>query len=492
MNKLHIFLSILIFVYGKTNAQSVKFEKIFGGNDYDYAYSVTQTFDRGYVVAGSTSSQGYGSTDAYVLKTDSLGNVLWQRYFGGINIDRFYSVTETPDSGLVMAGYTNSLGAGGYDMLVVKTNKLGVVEWEKYYGGSNWDFAYSICSTNDGGYAIAGGTYTFGKGNEDFYLVKVDALGDTLWTKTYGGNNEDEAKSIKQTSDGGLIIAGHTKSFGDIESDFYIVKTNDMGDTTWTYTYHGAQADYAYDVIEDNTGSFLVAGKSKSIGNGNFDGLIIKISSAGIAEIMPPYCGDNTGGADDDGFHSICLNQYSRMAVVGYTYSFGWGFGTDDITMYVTNPYNGYQYRSFGGNRKETGHCVKNTHDGGYIICGNSSSYSNNFEHMYLIKTDSNGVSSGNISSVNTFISSKINPKETVKIYPNPANDYFNIDLYSTNNSFSSIEITSITGQVVQVIDINNANDILQVSTQDIENGIYFIQLKKNNEVITGKIIVQH
>ncbi|MBL7883281.1 MAG: hypothetical protein JNL69_04395, partial [Bacteroidia bacterium] len=144
MNKLHIFLSILIFVYGKTNAQSVKFEKIFGGNDYDYAYSVTQTFDRGYVVAGSTSSQGYGSTDAYVLKTDSLGNVLWQRYFGGINIDRFYSVTETPDSGLVMAGYTNSLGAGGYDMLVVKTNKLGVVEWEKYYGGSNWDFAYSI------------------------------------------------------------------------------------------------------------------------------------------------------------------------------------------------------------------------------------------------------------------------------------------------------------------------------------------------------------
>jgi len=479
-------------VYGKTNAQSVKFEKIFGGNDYDYAYSVTQTFDRGYVVAGSTSSQGYGSTDAYVLKTDSLGNVLWQRYFGGINIDRFYSVTETPDSGLVMAGYTNSLGAGGYDMLVVKTNKLGVVEWEKYYGGSNWDFAYSICSTNDGGYAIAGGTYTFGKGNEDFYLVKVDALGDTLWTKTYGGNNEDEAKSIKQTSDGGLIIAGHTKSFGDIESDFYIVKTNDMGDTTWTYTYHGAQADYAYDVIEDNTGSFLVAGKSKSIGNGNFDGLIIKISSAGIAEIMPPYCGDNTGGADDDGFHSICLNQYNRMAVVGYTYSFGWGFGTDDITMYVTNPYNGYQYRSFGGNRKETGHCVKNTHDGGYIICGNSSSYSNNFEHMYLIKTDSNGVSSGNISSVNTFISSKINPKETVKIYPNPANDYFNIDLYSTNNSFSSIEITSITGQVVQVIDINNANDILQVSTQDIENGIYFIQLKKNNEVITGKIIVQH
>src|ERR1035437_7667261 len=207
-----IFLLILLIAFSNKSSSQVKFEQILGGTGYDYGYSVIQTYDKGYVFAGSTTSYGSGNSDAYILKTDSLGVMLWQKTFGDINIDQAYSIKETTDSGLVIAGFTNSFGYGGYDMYVIKTDKNGNAIWTKTYGGTNWDFAYSIEPTTDGGYIIAGGTYSFGKGNEDMYLVKTNSTGDTLWTKTYGGANEDEAKSVKQTTDGGYMTVGYSEN----------------------------------------------------------------------------------------------------------------------------------------------------------------------------------------------------------------------------------------------------------------------------------------
>ena len=173
-----IFFIFIICPSNYTIAQAVKFEKVYGGTGYDYGHSVAQTFDKGYVIAGATTSFGVGSTDAYILKTDSMGVVLWQKTFGGINIDQFYSIKETSDSGFVMAGFTNSEGNGGYDMYVVKTDKNGDSLWTKSFGGTNWDFAYSVEQTSDGGYIIAGATYSYGNGNTDiitFCVVDDDA-----------------------------------------------------------------------------------------------------------------------------------------------------------------------------------------------------------------------------------------------------------------------------------------------------------------------------
>ncbi len=482
-------LVLIIFVSNSADSQ-VKFEKVYGGNGYDNGYSAIQTFDKGYIVAGATSSFGSGATDAYILKTDSLGDALWQKTFGGINIDQAYAINQTSDSGYVIAGYTNSYGNGGYDMYVIKTNKFGDTIWTKTYGGNNWDFAYSIEPTTDGGYIIAGGTYSYGKGNEDMYLVKINSLGDTLWTKTFGGAKDDEARSVKQTSDGGFILTGFSKSKGDTLSDFYTVKTNNMGDTLWTKKNGGNKEDFAFDIIEANSGGYYISGKTKSFGSGNYDGLVIKLSPAGVT--TDTIIG---GGTDDDGFNSITQSADGRLAEAGYTYSYGYGHGTSEFLLYIENPFNGFHSGTFGGNGTEIAYSIKNTKDKGYIICGNSNSYSN-LDHIYLIKTDSNGVASGNVVNVITNINSAALPNTNLKIFPNPAdnNVYLNINNREIiNNNICTITVSDIFGRkLYEEIINNNLSEPIKITTSVFCTGIYLVNIESKGLLINQKLIIQH
>lgn len=474
-----------------SDAQVVKFEKVYGGNGYDYGHSVVQTIDNGYIIAGATTSFGSGSTDAYILKTDSLGIPKWQKTFGGINIDQAFSIRETTDSGFVIAGYTNSFGHGGYDMYVIKTNKYGNTIWTKTYGGSDWDFAYSIQQTNDGGYIIAGGTYSFGNGNEDMYLVKINSIGDTLWTKTYGGLNEDEAKSVKQTSDGGYILTGFSKSNGETNGDFYTVKTDNNGNTLWTKYYGGTEEDAAFDVLESYNGEFIIGGKTKSFGAGNFDDLVIKYSTTGLVTYTNTY-----GGTDDDGLNSITESLGGRLGMVGYSYSYGFGLGTSEFLLYIENPYNGFHSGTFGGNKMENAFSINNTKDKGYIICGNSSSYSN-LDHIYLVKTDSNGVSSANVINVVTDINSISHSKTDFKIFPNPADNTICLSINNDtiqHKSSISISITDILGRIQhqEVINNNAFSEPVKINTTELINGVYSVTIESKDFCFNQKLIIQH
>lgn len=484
-----IILVFILFSVYFSNAQVVKFEKVYGGNGYDYAYSVSQTYDRGYIVAGATTSFGNGSTDAYILKTDSLGVPLWQKTFGGINIDQAYSIKETTDSGLVIAGYTNSFGAGGYDMYVIKTNKYGDTTWTRTYGGTNWDFAYSIEQTTDGGYIIAGGTYSYGSGNEDMYLVKINSIGDTLWTKTYGGINEDEARNVIQTSDGNYILTGYSKSHGDINGDFYTVKTSNNGDTLWTNKYGGASEDLAFDLLESFNGEIIVGGKTKSLGSGDFDGFVIKLSPAGSFISSELY-----GGAEEDVITSIVQSEGGRFASVGHTFTYGFGLGTSEFLLYVENPYNGFHSTTFGGNKMEKAYSMSNTKDNGYIICGNSSSYSN-LDHIYLVKTDSNGVSSASVINVATTVNTITQQNTDFKVYPNPANDNVYLDINNKNiahNDSFVISISDILGRKQYQETFKTFSEPAKINITQFNSGIYIINIESKEISINQKFVIQH
>ena len=250
-------LAVLFLLIQFAFAQ-IEFQRTYGGIGDDEGRCVKQTIDGGYIIAGSTSSFGAGATDLYLLKVDSLGNPQWQKTFGGPNIDRGYSLDITSDSGFAICGYTNSFGSGGYDIYLVRTDSLGNLLWSKTFGGTDWEFGYSIRQTSDAGFIIAGGTYSYGNGNEDAFIVKTDMNGAFAWSKTFGGANDDEAKSIKQTSDGGYILCGYTKSFGDSAGDVYVVKMNATGDTTWTREYGDSGLDEASDIIEVANGDFVL------------------------------------------------------------------------------------------------------------------------------------------------------------------------------------------------------------------------------------------
>lgn len=217
--------------------------KTFGANEYAGAYSVQQTSDWGYIIVGSIRylNEDYG--DIWLIKTDPLGDSLWARTYGGDKGESASSVHQTPDKGYIIGGYTNSFGAGLYDAWLIKTDSLGNVRWAKTYGGSNDDLVFSIEQTSDNGYVMAGSTQSFGNGGYDMLLIKTDSLGNFLWMKTYGGPDDDGCASVKQTEDNGYILAGATFSFGAGENDCYLVKTDSLGDTIITFSSVGPRPE---------------------------------------------------------------------------------------------------------------------------------------------------------------------------------------------------------------------------------------------------------
>jgi hypothetical protein len=193
----------------KTDSTGVQqWDQKIGGGGNDYGYCVRQTTDGGYIIAGYTNSFGAGLNDVYLIKTDTSGNPTWTQTFGGTSNDEGQSVRQTSDGGYIITGFTFSYGAGQDDIYLIKTDAGGNPTWTQTFGGANFDEGYSVRQTSDGGYLIGGTTQTFGGGGIDAYVVKTDASGTKQWDNTYGGPNQDDGQCADETTDGGFIIAG--------------------------------------------------------------------------------------------------------------------------------------------------------------------------------------------------------------------------------------------------------------------------------------------
>jgi hypothetical protein len=250
--------------------------KTFGGGDYDGGNFVQQTFDGGYIIAGSSASYGGGDDDFWLIKTDASGDSIWTRFFGGNEDDMGKSAQQTSDGGYIMTGYTKSFGVGESSILLIKTDASGDTIWTKVLGGSVFDRAFCVKQTTDSGYIITGVTSSYGAGGFDVLLIKTDASGDTLWTNTFGGSEHDMGYSVQQTGDGGYIITGFTRSFGGGETDVWLIKTHDMGDTLWTKTYGGSGEEEASSVQKTSDGGYIITGWTSSYGAGGYDFWLIK------------------------------------------------------------------------------------------------------------------------------------------------------------------------------------------------------------------------
>jgi hypothetical protein len=280
---------------------------------------------------GITTSFGAGGNDVYLVKTDANGNMLWNKTYGGTGTDQGDSVIQTSDGGYAITGYSNSFGTN-YDVLLVKTDANGVMQWNKTYGGTGIDHAFSLVQTSDGGYAVAGITISFGSGGYDVYLVKTDASGTMQWNKTYGGTGHDYGYSLILTNDGEFAIGGYTNSFGVIGNDFYLVKASADGTMQWNKTYGGVFNDMARSLIRTSDGGYALAGYTNSFGLGGDDMMLLKMDASGNMQ---------------------------------------WN-------------------ETFGGTGTDQGYAVVRAGDGGYVVAGHSDSFSTLFD-MFLFKTDIQG-----------------------------------------------------------------------------------------------------
>jgi len=211
--KKHAFFFVILFLTFQFSFSQITFERTYGGVLQEQGRSVQQTNDNGYIVGGMTSSFGSGSSDVYLIKTDEYGDTLWTKAYGGALNDWAYSVWQCFDDGYAAAGYTLSFGVST-DVYLIRTDEFGDTLWTRLYGGANDDAAYDMQQTADSGFVLTGYTSSYGLGSSDIYIIKTDLNGDTIWTKYYGGNGSETGYSIQQTNDNGYIIAGSTLSFG--------------------------------------------------------------------------------------------------------------------------------------------------------------------------------------------------------------------------------------------------------------------------------------
>lgn len=278
---------------------------------YDYVYSVRQTSDEGYVIVGMKPVEG---GRAYLIKTNALGDTSWTRTYGGASVANGNSVQPTPDGGYILTGQTYSSPGG--DVYLVKTDSLGDTLWTRTYGGAGGDEGECVQQTLDRGYVIAGWTTSYGSGYQ-VYLVKTDSSGDTVWTRTYGDTAEDRGRSVQQTSDRGYIIAGYKNYHMAGPFDVYLIKTDSLGDTLWTRTYGGPESDLGFSVQQTTDSGYIIAGTN---GARNSDVWLIKTDSSGEATWSETY-----GGNDQDGGYSVQQTLDGGYVVAGYTCSFGAG-----------------------------------------------------------------------------------------------------------------------------------------------------------------------
>jgi len=462
--------------------------KTFGGSGDEFARSVQQTSDGGYIIAGYTNSYGAGGDDAWLLKTDSSGDTLWTKTYGGVNDDECRSVQQTADGGYIVAGGTASFGAGGDDVWLLKTDSSGDTLWTKTYGGTLNESAYEVQQTFDGGYVVVGLTTSFGTALASIYLLKTDVLGDTIWTKTYALDQINSGYAVQQTFDGGYIITG-TSGFSSL--NICLIKTDAAGNTLWAYTYGGTAG---YSVQQTSDSGYIAVG---NIGS-TVDLYLLKTDTLGNALWTKTY-----GGSGDDYGMSVQQTSEGGYIVAGYTNSFGTG-GHDIWLLKTDNIGDTLWTELYGGSNDDKGRSVQQTADRGYIVAGHTTSFGAGGNDVWLIKTEVDPVG---IIEEKEFAQE---PIFSLQVEPNPFRGKTEISFTKAQEAEDiELKIYDISGRMVKSFNLISLASLREAGRAGILSpasavvwdgkdnrdhkvpaGVYIVRLKTDIRNSTRKVIL--
>lgn len=440
--------------------------RTFGGTDWDECYSVQQTSDGGYILAGYTASFGSGSRDFWLVKTDESGDSLWSRTFGGTADDECYAISQTSDGGYILGGKTRVYDATSDDGWLVKTDANGDSLWSRGFGGNSTDRVYGVLEVSDG-YVIAGQTYSFSMSGQ-MWMVKTDFDGDSLWSRTYGAYDDDACYAIAQTSDGGYILAGKAWTFDGGRYDFSLVKTNASGDTLWSRTYGGDQDDVCYAVQQTSDGGYILGGNSQSYGVGSPDIWLVKTDAGGDSVWSRVF-----GGSSVDMCRSVIQTPDGGYTLAGYTHSFGVGNG-DAWVGKVSADGDSLWSQTFGGSvGEERFNSLQQTADGGYIFGGVTGSFSAGQFDFWLVKTgpDPTSVDPYAVPSPYSY---------RLEAFPNPFNAATTLSFTLPKSSQIVLSAYDVLGRETALIaDARYAAGSHSISWQcpDCASGVYLITL---------------
>lgn len=485
---------------------AISWQKSLGGSANDNGYSIQQTVDGGYITVGETSSAdgqitGYhGAYDVWVAKLDAQGQIEWQKALGGSGAETAYCIRQTFDGGYILAGSSNSNDGdvsgnhGVNDYWIVKLDATGTIEWQKSLGGTRGEWAFDVQQTLDSGYVIAGvtesndGDVTGQHGIAgDYWIVKLDNAGTLQWQKALGGTANDAARSIRPTADDGYIVSGHSRSNdGDVsgnhgDEDIWVVKLNATGDIQWQKCLGGTGFDAGYGVVPTDDQGFLTVGLTYS-SNGDVthprgfgDFWAIKLDATGNIQWQKCY-----GGLSTDMPNAVFSAGYNTFVMAGFSYSDDGNLienkGNADFWVVKIDAAGDILWqKSLGGTGTEFAQSIEQTGDGGLIVAGKSNS--NDFDvsgnhgeyDFWVVKFEAD------ILATHTF------QPTVATLFPNPAQEQLSI---STEIHFDRYEIYDATGKCLQKGLFGPSIPIATLAA-----GAYFLRLSNGNTVVTQKFL---
>jgi hypothetical protein len=502
MTKISCTIFLLLFVLFVKGQPTIQWQKSFGGTANETSRSIIQTLDGGYIVAGGTTSNdgdvsiNKGGTDFWVIKLDVNGIIEWEKSYGGSLDESAYSISQTIDKGYIVSGFSNSndgdvsINKGLSDCWIIKLDSLGNLEWENSYGGSAGENANSIKQTMDGGYIFAGFSGSVdgdvsghhgGVSFSDFWVVKIDISGVIEWEKSYGGTSYEYAFDIELTQNEGYIVVGEAISTdGDVTNnnggkDYWVVKIDTLGNIEWEKNYGGSGNESINSIQTTIDGGYIIAGASNSTdgdvtsaSNGGFDAWIIKIDSLGVIEWEKLY-----GGSFNDNVQTVQKTVEKNYIFTGKT-----GITSFDYWVVEIDSLGGINWQqTYGGSSSDYAYYISQTTDNGFIVCGATASMDGDV-------TGNNGADDFWVVKLNASTDMIENDVDMYyNLYPNPFNDEIKIDVKPN----TLVEVYNAIGQ--QIISFKILKGVTKFNTTNLDSGCYYIRLVNSHNIFTIKAI---
>lgn len=522
--------SILLLVSFSTIVFSqTGFQRLIGGSQHERAQTVLNTFDNDYMINAATGSYGAGGIDAMLIKADLNGQIIWSNVYGTTEYDNSEFAIETADHGYVCVGRSEITVGAPTSAMMFKTDSAGNVLWSKSYGGINSDGFIHIIETAGGGFAAVGNSSTLSSGSNDILLVRTNDTGDTMFTRSYGTPENEAGSYILHLPDNGFLIAGRQTTNNGTKSDGVLLRTDSLGNQLWTKLYGDTMFEELTAVRQTPDGGFIAIGSSTGYGFGGFDILLIKTDSSGEIQWSKVF-----GGAASDAGYDIHITQDSDFIISGFTESLGYGnrsAGPDEANIFLmkTDSSGTMKWMQvYGDGLQDEAYRSEIAADGGFLIGGFTNNYLlNDSSQMIIIKTDSMGISGcheesampsdtlltisfadtlftqlsglfpvSNLTLITSLINTnnddaclfssleKVNSLKTIA-YPNPFSEELTIEL---GNNSSEVIITDVLGKII--FQKSNVKDVMKISTSHFSSGVYCVTII-NYQTYSSSLLVK-
>ena len=530
-------LLLFLFVF-KWNVgyNQLNFQHLIGGSDHDRAQTIFNTYDNGFIINGASFSFGAGNVDAILIKTGNQGQILWSYAYGTSVYDNSEFAIETSNHDILCAGRSNIQSGFPTAAIIFKTDSAGNLLWSKSYGGTGNDNLVQVIETFDNGYAAVGYSGSLSSGSSDILLIRTDVNGDTLFTRSFGSAEREDGLSIIQLPDNGFLITGRQITFpgGNEESDGLLLRTDSNGNLLWTKQYGDSLWEELTSVrlLPDN--GFIFTGSTSSFGAGNYDILLMKTDSSGNVQWSKTF-----GNSYTDAGYDIHITDDFSFILSGYTESLGYGhkLGGDSANIFLmkTNVNGDLQWmETYGDGLQDEAFRSAKAKDGGFLISGFTNNYLfNDSSQMVFIKTDSAGLTGCHEERVNpvdsvfsmpfhsvnfnqlsglpfntivlaetsfnptnddaclfTNLNSNISKENIIKIYPNPFNDKIEISIDKNFSPGGLLNVYDAYGKIIKSVKANYNPFVLDMG--ELESGIYFASLFIMNETSKGTILIKY